>query len=177
MPIDMGSISALTTSLQSAVEIAKALIGLRDAAAIQGKMIELQGVIMSAQASALTAQADQFTLLNKVRELEKQMAQFEDWKAKRQRYELKVVSPGAFAYVVKPEVQGTEPAHWLCAACFHNHEKYILQSLGRMPSDPHSRTWKCPNCASEVKVSWRVGPDKPYVAAAEPDPPPPRGHY
>ena len=48
MAIDMGSIAALATSLQSAVEITKGMIGLRDATMIQVKIIELQGVILSA---------------------------------------------------------------------------------------------------------------------------------
>ena len=132
---------------------------------------------MSAQASALAAQEDQFALLNQVRELEGQIAEMEDWEAERQRYELKAVHSGAFAYVVKPEVQGTEPPHWLCAACFHNRKKSILQKAGRAPNDAHSRVWKCPNCKSEVMVLWRFGPESPYGAAAEPDLPEPRKNY
>jgi hypothetical protein len=40
MPIDMGSISALVTSLQSAVEIARVMKNLRDTSTIQGKVID-----------------------------------------------------------------------------------------------------------------------------------------
>ena len=161
--MDIGSIAALTTSLQSAVEIAKAIMGLRDASAIQGKVIELQGVIMSAQASALSAQAEQFTLMNTVRNLEAKMAQMENWNAERQRYELKAVFPGAFAYVVKPELQGTEPLHWLCATCYHNGKKSILQDFARMPNDKTWELFKCPSCAAVVKVHYTVSPDRPYA--------------
>ncbi|NJO32439.1 MAG: hypothetical protein HC869_04220 [Rhodospirillales bacterium] len=56
MPIDLGSIASLTTSLQSIVEISKVMKGLNDGAAIQTKTIELQSAILSAQASALSAQ-------------------------------------------------------------------------------------------------------------------------
>jgi hypothetical protein len=136
MPIDMGSIAALTTSLQSVFEITKVMKDLRDGAAIQGQVIELQAAIMSAQSSALAAQTDQFALLNKVRELEEKIAQFEDWDAERERYELKAVYPGAFAYVPKPGMQGTEPPHWLCTACFQKREKSILQGFGRDPKQP-----------------------------------------
>jgi hypothetical protein len=177
MPIDVGSISALTTSLKSLADLAKILVGIRDASVIQEKVIELQQVIMSAQSSALAAQEDQFALVERVRELERQIAEMEDWGAERQRYELQAVHRGAFAYVVKSDVQGTEPPHWLCAACFGNRKKSILQKGGKAPNDPHSRVWKCPSCASEVMVYWSVGPDSPQVAAAEPDPPQPRRCY
>jgi hypothetical protein len=43
--VDLASIAAAATSLKTAGEIVKAMIGLRDAALIQNKVIELQGVI------------------------------------------------------------------------------------------------------------------------------------
>jgi hypothetical protein len=94
MPIDMASISALVTSLRSAVEIAKAMKDLHEESAIRGKVIELQTVIMTAQASALAAQADQFALLEQVRDLKKRIAEMEDWQAEKQKYELKQVFIG-----------------------------------------------------------------------------------
>jgi len=167
MPIDMGSIAALTSSLQSVVEIAKVMKGLHDGAAIQGKVIELQSAIMSAQACALTAHTDQFALLTKVRELEEEMAELKSWDAERQRYELKAVYPGAYAYVPKPGMEGAEPPHWLCTACFQEREKSILQGFGRDAKEPRVRSYNCPRCRASVRVSYTVGPDKPFVPAAQ----------
>ena len=127
MPIDAGSISALTVSLKTAAEITKAMIGLRDATMIQAKIIELQTVILSAQGAALSAQSDQFSLLERVRELEKEVANMKAWDREKKKYELSEVYPGAFAYTLKPQARGAEPAHWICAACYQHGRKSLLQ--------------------------------------------------
>jgi hypothetical protein len=49
MPIDIGSIAAVTTWLQSAGEIMKAIVGRRDGAMTQPKVIELNAMILTAQ--------------------------------------------------------------------------------------------------------------------------------
>jgi hypothetical protein len=60
----MAAISIITNSLKTAADITKAMIGLRDTSTIQAKVIELQGVILSAQHGALTTQTNQFVLLS-----------------------------------------------------------------------------------------------------------------
>ena len=141
--VDMAAISGLVASLRAATDISKAMIGLRDAAMIQGKVIELPGVILSAQQSALSAQSDQFTALERIRELEKEVADFEAWEAEKQKYELKEVSGGAFAFMLKPDARGTEPAHWLCTNCFESHKKSIFQG---MPHVARDLLFRCPKC-------------------------------
>src|SRR3954447_21958347 len=130
MPIDFGSMSALASSLKMAADMTKAMIGIRDATMIQGKILELQGIILSAQSDALSAQSDQFALLDRVRHLEKEVADMKAWDAAKEGYALEEVSTGAFAYVLKPEAGGAEPRHWLCAACYGNRKKSILQFAG-----------------------------------------------
>ena len=51
----MGEITALTGSLKAAGDMAKAMIGLRDAQVFQAKAIELQGAILGAQSDAMGA--------------------------------------------------------------------------------------------------------------------------
>jgi hypothetical protein len=92
--VDMTAIAGLVSSLKAATDISKAMIGLRDTALIQGKVIELQGIILSARQSALSAQSDQFTLLERVRDLEKKLADLGAWGAEKTRYELKEVCAG-----------------------------------------------------------------------------------
>jgi hypothetical protein len=145
---DMSAIAGLVSSLQAATEISKAMIGLRDGAMIQSKVIELQGVILAAQSSALAAQSDQFTVLERVRELEKEMANLEAWNREKERYELTTVGSGALAYKLKPEAQGAEPEHYLCATCYQAHRKSILQpetlSHGRV------EMLVCHTCGAEI---------------------------
>ena len=75
--IDIGSISSLAGSLKAASDIAKAMMDLRDTQAFQTKAIELNGEIMSAQSSALSAYAEQTAMVKRISELEKQLAEFE----------------------------------------------------------------------------------------------------
>ncbi len=150
--IDIGSMAAVAGSLKTAGEIAKAMVGLRDAAVVQSKVIELQGVIMSAQSSALTAQSDQFALLERVRELEAQMAELEAWESEKQRYELKDYGGGTFAYELKePEVSG-EPPHRICAACYQKGQKSILQ-FSHISQANHRHIYDCNVCETRFSLA------------------------
>jgi hypothetical protein len=164
--VDMSAISGLVLSLRAATDISKAMIGLRDAAMIQGKIVELQGVILSAQQSALSAQADQFTLLERVRELEKQIADVEAWEQEKQRYELVELYAGGLAYRIKELVRGSEPPHFICAACYQKRQKSLLQG-----SDFYSqRTLTCPDCKTEV-IQYQGGAgNSPARVASDYDP-------
>lgn len=148
--MEMATISAAISSLQTAAQIAKGMIGLRDAAIIQGKVIELQSAILAAQTGALTAQSEQFSLLDKIRKLEEEVARVKAWEGEKQKYELKEVTPRSFAYVIKADARGTEPSHMICANCFEQGEKRILQQRDTLYSH-------CPKCGSAVQDK----PDRP----------------
>ncbi len=156
---DMGAISGLAASLTAAADITKGIVGLRDTTIVQDKVIELQGVILSAQSSALTAQSEQFSLLERLRTLEEKVINFEEWDAEKQKYELKQVYSGAFAYVLKPEASGGEPPHWLCTTCYENNRKSVLQAQG-LTSDRSFEKYGCPTCRSTIRVYYDVSPGK-----------------
>lgn len=158
--IDIGSAAALVSSLKTAAEITKGIIGLRDASMIQDKVVELNGVILSAQSSALEANAAQFNLLDRVRELEEEIARMKTWDTEKQKYELKQIQAGAFAYVLKPTASGGEPAHWLCAACYQQNNKSILQAQGRT-SDRSFQLYGCPTCKATLRVHYNLHPGTP----------------
>ena len=146
---DIAMISGTITSLKAAFDISKAMLGIRDTSLIQGKVIELQAEILTAQSSAFSAQTDQFTLLERVRDLEKQLTELEAWSAEKQRYQLTELAPGAFAYVLKPEMAAGEPKHRLCANCYQHGRKSILQIFA---SPRNTEIWKCYECQADVKV-------------------------
>jgi hypothetical protein len=141
--VDMASISAAVTGLKTATDIAKGLMDLKTTAEVQGKVIELQGVILAAQSSALAAQSDQFTLLERIRELEREMAQLEAWDAEKKRYKLKDYGGGTFAYELKPEEARGEPMHRVCAACYQKRHIAILQFVGQSSGQDHYRCLAC----------------------------------
>jgi Zn finger protein HypA/HybF involved in hydrogenase expression len=138
-------------ALQSASNIIKTLAGLRSEGERSTKLIELQSQIVAAQASAIQANLAQSNLIDRVHQLEAQIAQMEAWSAEKQRYELKAISTGAFAYALKTDASGTEPAHYICQPCYEKGKKRILQFNPSAMVDvgiPH--TLKCPECKAEI---------------------------
>jgi ribosomal protein L29 len=93
--VDMTMISGTMTALKSASDLAKLMISSHDAGVIRQKAIELQTQILAAQSNALAAQPDQFTALERIRELEKQIADLKTWDTEKKRYELKIVARGS----------------------------------------------------------------------------------
>ena len=148
---DITAIAGVASSLNAASQIAKSLIGLRDATVIQAKVIELQGEIISAQNGALASQAEQAALLKQVGDLEAQIAALKEWETEKQRYELKELKPGALAYSLKESMANGEPRHEICANCYSQGFKSILQRETRMPY--HVEIAFCPACGAELFLS------------------------
>lgn len=103
---DMALIQGAITSLNAAANIAKGFLQLRSIAEVQGKVIELQSAILAAQSSALAAQSDQATMIQRIGELEKEIARVKAWEETKQRYQLISPWPGAFLYALKEQSKG-----------------------------------------------------------------------
>jgi hypothetical protein len=94
-------------ALKSAFDMLRGFKDVHDATERDRVVLDLQRVI-------LTAQEEQSKLLDRIRELEKELGRFETWEREKQRYELKQIGFGAFAYMLKESERGTEPATWIC---------------------------------------------------------------
>jgi hypothetical protein len=138
---------AAITSLRSALEVTKAMIGLRDAEAFRLKSIELQGIILEALEKGIEAREAHSAQLDQVRALEAEVAALKAWGGDKQKYELKPNFGGAVVYMLKPDARGTEPAHWLCPQCFANSKKGFL-----LPKDHEGgihRIYRCSDCKTD----------------------------
>jgi hypothetical protein len=124
------------------------LIGLKETSAIQTKVVELDGIILSAQSSALAAQSNQFTLLQKVCDLETQIADLEAWDVEKNRYELAEIAAGIFTRRLKPSDSHGEPAHQIYARCYEHRIKSVLQKMTR----GHADFLVCSDCKTELKT-------------------------
>ena len=107
-----------------AFDLAKGLKDIDDATRRNAAVIELQEKILAAHRA-------QLELAERARELEKQLASFEQWDTEKEKYELKEIYPETFAYVLKETARGTEPSHSICAACYQMRKKSILQKFRR----------------------------------------------
>ena len=126
---DMSAISGVAASLNAAINIVKAMKDLRDWSVVQSKVIELQSIILDAQSSIFAVNQERSTLVERISQLEKELASAKAWEAEKQRYELADVGVNNFAYALKPAMRGSEPPHYLCANCYQQDKKSILHHM------------------------------------------------
>lgn len=129
----MGGISGL----KAAFDIAKGLKDIDDTTRRNAAVIELQEKI-------LVAQQAQSALVERVGELEKQVASFEKWETEKKRYYLKEIYPSNFAYAINENARGAEPPHLICTTCYEGGKKSILQKSSAVHLS-------CPVCNCRVQ--------------------------
>jgi hypothetical protein len=152
--MDFGSITAAVGSLKAAGEIAKGLIGLKSDAEVQAKAIELNQKIIDAQHQIFEANAAQSSLLERLRDLEGQLARMHDWDAQKQRYRLAAPFSGCMVYALQKSMSDDETAHYLCTACFQKGQRSILQGKQTHGPGRPSAVYYCPSCKSDAKTQW-----------------------
>jgi hypothetical protein len=147
--VDIAAIAGAIGSIKAAGEIANAMLKLHDAKAFQDKAIELNRIILSAQADAIAANAAQAELVAQIRQFEEEIARLKDWEADKKRYELTELSPGVVALSTKESMRGGEPFHRICADCAANGKKFYLQQHIR---SSHFDQFKCKGCGFEIGI-------------------------
>ncbi|HZS83836.1 MAG TPA: hypothetical protein VFA50_13255 [Stellaceae bacterium] len=146
---DMSAIAAALAAFNTAKNIAQAMIGLRDAAAFQSKMIEFQSAILDAQNSAFAANDERAAMIERVRELETKVAKLEAWEAQKQRYKLDRLEPGVFVYTLKPEMAAGEPPHHICQTCYERGKRSVLHADEHVNGIHHL---SCNDCGAKLQV-------------------------
>ena len=81
--VDMTAIGVVSTSLNTAINIVKAMQGVHDATIIDGKVFELQRAILDTQQSVFAANQERASLIEHVRELEKEISDLRQWDAEK----------------------------------------------------------------------------------------------
>lgn len=153
---DALTIGGALASLKAATDLIKLTVGLRDDAAFREKQVELLAKIVEAREALMEAQDERAGFVSKIQELEKQIEQLSTWAVEANRYELVDLS-SCFVYRLKPEESGGEPVHWLCAHCFPNRKRSILQFAGRTSNRGES-LYSCTVCRAQIRVPWRTNP-------------------
>jgi hypothetical protein len=149
--VPVAEIAAAVTGIRSALDITKAMVGLRDAEAFRAKSIELQGVVLEALDKAIEARESYAAQNDRIRALEAEVARLKAWDAEKQRYDLKSIGQGAVAYVLKPDERGAETPHWLCPNCFAKGQKAFLQNTGKI--ERARLLIGCNNCGTTVPIT------------------------
>jgi hypothetical protein len=155
--VDMSAIAGFATSVRAAVEITKAMKDVNDANVIQTKTFEVTREILAAQSYAIEAAAAQSALLNRVRELEEEKSKLEAWSTEKARYKLTQVGHGMTTYTLKEGMENGEPAHHLCAACYNEGHKSVMQTETRSPG--RCEVLVCHHCGSDLYLSGMRQPE------------------
>lgn len=141
--VDISAIAGAISALRGANDIAQAMIDLRDAAAFQSKLIEFQAKIIEANNSAFAAQDERAALLQRISDLESDIAVLKAQHRKFDRYQLKDYGGSTFAYELKASEANGEPIHRACATCFQKDRISILQ----FSHNTEGQDWyECPGC-------------------------------
>jgi septal ring factor EnvC (AmiA/AmiB activator) len=165
---DLIAISQGLNAVKAATEIVKTIAGLRDSAKLLENTVELNQKILSVQTALADAQAEQTTLIQTIRQLEEEIARLKAWDAEKERYELQRFDPGVFVYVLKPEAARGEPIHKLCAACYQNGKKSILQVTTEIRA--RRRVHQCPDCKTDFAFGAESPVSLPRQATSDYDP-------
>jgi hypothetical protein len=155
--VDISAIAGTVSALKGAVDITKAMISLHDAEAVKAKVIELNAKILEAQSAAFVANDERAALIERVSQLEKEVADLKAWDAQKQRYDLTDLGNGAFAYAVKESMRAGEPDHKICATCYADRRRSVLQTETWNPG--RAEVLVCHQCGSAVYVHGMPHPD------------------
>ncbi len=148
---DILAINSAIDGLKALKEILKTAIATRDADFLKAKTAEMNEALLAVQSSALDARTDHSAMVDRVRELEAKLLQFETWETEKQRYELKSLPPGVFVYAIMESLQGSEPSHHICQTCYQRGKKSVLHQ-----SEPRNGIYhlECAECGTDLKVGF-----------------------
>jgi len=162
----IAEISAGLSSLNTAKQIVQGLNALKSEISVNEAKINLQGLILEAQQGLFAAQQVEAENAKRIANLEHEIVKLKDWSTEAERYELKAIDSGAFAYMLKPGMERGEPPHWLCTNCFEKRQKSIVQFRGQQIDRNGSRgshsNWGCNSCKAELVLVYTRKPSMPY---------------
>lgn len=133
-------IVAAIQSTKTAIDLVKAAHGLANYSELLTAVTAVQEKLTDAIASVLEGQEKQALLAERVRALEKQIAEVESWEHQMQRYVLFEFPTRALVYALKQGMEQGEPVHYLCTSCADKKQKSTLQPNGRFLSCPVCKT-------------------------------------
>lgn len=148
----MNEITVALSGLKAAFDLTKGLVGVRDQAVFQARLIELQQAILDAQASTTAARAEQDRLQEESRVLRRKIGELEAWGVDAARYSLRAVGQGVTVYSLNDGEEG--PAHFLCPSCFSSKRKSIIQKT-QETRNGEFYIHKCPSCSATYEFEER----------------------
>ena len=148
--VGMSEAMAAYQGLKTGFDLLQGLNAAAKGAAINDVKFKLGQHILDAQAALTAANSAQADAAETIRQLEQEIVRLKQWEGEKERYELKRYNPGSLAYSLKPDMAQGEPPHRLCANCYQQGKKAILQATHRTPG--RYREHICPSCQSTFEM-------------------------
>lgn len=145
----IAEITQALAALTTAKDFTKAVMGSKIDAALREQAIQFQFSIIEAQSAMMEMQSKYQALLQEKDGLKQQLVDLEQWNTESAKYELTEISPHVFAYALKPDESSTAPKHWLCAKCYEDKQKSIIQK--GIPT-PMGDMYSCGRCEAQIFV-------------------------
>ena len=146
---DPATIYGLVNSVKTIADMVKGINSLHTMTEVKSATSGLLDTLLSVQQDLMVMQVKHSALIDSERDLKQKILQIENWEAEKQRYQLENRGDTAFLYVIKPDMQGSEPRHGICATCYQNRVKSILQ-LGR---GVRGIEMMCPVCKTSINAT------------------------
>lgn len=153
-------INAALQSIKAAKEMFNAVIGVRDGKIAKEEIWKVKEAFGNALEITTSLQEERTAILKRLHQLEDEIANMKKWDGEKEKYELKNVSliprVEIFAYARKESPDSSGPLHNLCAQCYHEGKKSILQGETRNPGI--CRVLMCHLCGSDLYIAGRREP-------------------
>ncbi len=121
-------------SLNTAKELytgIKTLVDQGELIANRKEALYLLDLALQASAEAMELQHSNALLKQEATELNAKFEKLAAWfQSEQPKYQLLALADNALVYTLKPDQQTAQPIHYLCANCFTNQQKSILQADG-----------------------------------------------
>lgn len=119
--------------------------------------VERKAAIFEVTDKLVKLQQEHLSLIAEHAELREAHAKLKNWEKEKARYELFAPAEGVLAYRLKEAERGADPDHSICATCYENGKKSILQEerhdVGRM------ELLVCHPCGTSLLIRGAYGPN------------------
>ena len=132
----------LIEAIGFSITVAKGLKSIDDKVKLNEAIYGIQESLLSAQQMALDNRQVMSELVEAKREIENEIATLREFETEKSRYQMHQTKAGGITYFVKEDAQNGEPPHHICANCYQQSKKSVLQIQGL--------GFVCINCGSTV---------------------------
>jgi hypothetical protein len=143
----MKELSDAVSSAKTLFEIVKANKSLISYNELVVAVSEVNTKLMSATDAVFTGYEKQALLNERIRELEKTIMEFENWEREINKYKLHKFETGTLAYILKPDMENSEPSHYICEGCANTRKK------SRMQPDGDGNFLRCHKCKLLIPIT------------------------